>query len=132
MQPITGAAINIGDKCYIGKETEDRTQIDHVRARVNYSDLTHTAQKNWKNEPIFTTLKSFYDNDKASYSPNLLWKDINIIQRISIKHYILYNRKHGYSAKSNKKSWELNTRIKYNYGRMVAVFRIWITIWKSF
>ena len=44
MQPVAGAAINIGDKCYIGKETEDRTQIDHVRARVNYSDLTHTAQ----------------------------------------------------------------------------------------
>ena len=44
MQPVTDAAINIGDKCYIGKETEERTQIDHVRARVNYSDLTHTAQ----------------------------------------------------------------------------------------
>ena len=46
MKPIPDAAINIGDKCYIGKETEAeaRTQIDHVRARVNYRELTHTAQ----------------------------------------------------------------------------------------
>ena len=46
MKPVTGAAINIGDKCYIGKETEDmkRTQIDHVRARVDFTKLTHTAQ----------------------------------------------------------------------------------------
>ena len=44
MKPVPGAAINIGDRCYIGKETEERTQIDHVRARVNYRELTHTAQ----------------------------------------------------------------------------------------
>ena len=44
MKPVPGAAINIGDRCYIGKETEERTQIDHVRARVNYVELTHTAQ----------------------------------------------------------------------------------------
>ena len=44
MEPVTGAAINIGDRCYIGKETEERTQIDHVRARVNFVELTHTAQ----------------------------------------------------------------------------------------
>ena len=29
MKPVPGAAINIGDRCYIGKETEERTQIDH-------------------------------------------------------------------------------------------------------
>jgi putative nucleotide binding protein len=44
MEPVEGAAINIGDRCYIGKETEERTQIDHVRARVNFVELTHTAQ----------------------------------------------------------------------------------------
>ena len=44
MKPVPGAAINIGDRSYIGKETEERTQIDHVRARVNYKELTHTAQ----------------------------------------------------------------------------------------
>ena len=44
MKPVPGAAINIGDRCYIGKETEERTQIDHVRARVNYKELTHTGQ----------------------------------------------------------------------------------------
>ena len=44
MKPILGAPIYIGDRCYIGKETEERTQIDLVRARVNYKELTHTAQ----------------------------------------------------------------------------------------
>ena len=44
MKPVPEASINIGDRCYIGKETEERTQIDHVRARVNYKELTHTAQ----------------------------------------------------------------------------------------
>ena len=44
MKPMPGAAINIGDRSYIGKETEERTQIDHVRARVNYKELTHTGQ----------------------------------------------------------------------------------------
>ena len=44
MKPMPNAPISIGDRCYIGKETEERTQIDHVRARVNYKELTHTAQ----------------------------------------------------------------------------------------
>ena len=44
MKPMPDAIISIGDRCYIGKETEERTQIDHVRARVNYRELTHTAQ----------------------------------------------------------------------------------------
>ena len=44
MKPIPNAAINIGDRCYIGKDTDERTQIDHIRARVNYKELTHTAQ----------------------------------------------------------------------------------------
>ena len=44
MKPVSCAAINIGDRCYIGKETEERIQIDHVRARVNFVELTHTAQ----------------------------------------------------------------------------------------
>jgi putative nucleotide binding protein len=44
MEPIADAVINIGDRCYIGKETEERTQIDHVRARVDFVELTHTAQ----------------------------------------------------------------------------------------
>ena len=44
MKPITGAAINIGDRCNNSKETQEITQIDHVRARVNYIELTHTAQ----------------------------------------------------------------------------------------
>ncbi|MEC9354271.1 MAG: DUF655 domain-containing protein, partial [Candidatus Thermoplasmatota archaeon] len=44
MAPIPGAPINIGDRVFIGKEAGERTQIERVRARVNYTDLTHTAQ----------------------------------------------------------------------------------------
>ena len=44
MKPIPGVSITIGDRCYIGKETEKRIQIDHVRARVSFVELTHTAQ----------------------------------------------------------------------------------------
>ncbi|MEC8878046.1 MAG: DUF655 domain-containing protein, partial [Candidatus Thermoplasmatota archaeon] len=44
MAPIPGAPSNIGDRVFIGKEAGERTQIERVRARVNYTDLTHTAQ----------------------------------------------------------------------------------------
>ena len=44
MAPILGAVINIGDRVFIGKETEERKQIERVRARVTYAELTHTAQ----------------------------------------------------------------------------------------
>ena len=44
MAPIPGAVINIGDRVFIGKETEERKQIERVRARVSYAELTHTAQ----------------------------------------------------------------------------------------
>ena len=39
-----GPSPRIGTLNGRGKETEERTQIDHVRARVNFVELTHTAQ----------------------------------------------------------------------------------------
>ena len=44
MAPIPGVPVNIGDRVFIGKETGERKQIERVRARVSYADLTHTAQ----------------------------------------------------------------------------------------
>ncbi len=44
MAPIPGVPVNIGDRVFIGKEAGERTQIERVRARVSYTDLTHTAQ----------------------------------------------------------------------------------------
>lgn len=34
----------IGEKVYIGKDLEQREKIQHVKRRVNYSDLTAAAQ----------------------------------------------------------------------------------------
>jgi len=44
LSPKPDAPINVGDKVYIGKDTELRQKIQHVRRRINYSDLTSTAQ----------------------------------------------------------------------------------------
>ena len=42
--PRAGASLLVGDKVYIGKETDKRTHIDRVRRRVHYDDMTHNAQ----------------------------------------------------------------------------------------
>lgn len=39
-----GAAINFGSRLYIGPEAADRKEIDHVKRRVRFFDLTPTAQ----------------------------------------------------------------------------------------
>ncbi len=44
MEPIKEASLSIGDKVYIGKDHDLRNQIESVKARVKYNDLTHTAQ----------------------------------------------------------------------------------------
>ncbi len=43
--PKAGAAIGIGDKVFIGKETAERRRdaIDHVKSRIGYGDLTNNA-----------------------------------------------------------------------------------------
>lgn len=42
--PRANATANIGDRVYIGKETPERTQIDHVKRRVGFNELTAAAQ----------------------------------------------------------------------------------------
>ena len=44
MEPIKEASLSIGDKVYIGKDHDLRNQIESVKARVKYNDLTHTAK----------------------------------------------------------------------------------------
>lgn len=44
MEPVKGASLSIGDKVYIGKNHDLRIEIESVKARVKYNDLTHTAQ----------------------------------------------------------------------------------------
>jgi len=43
--PKAGAMIAIDDRVYIGKDTNLRKEIDHVKRRIGYSDLTGTAVK---------------------------------------------------------------------------------------
>ena len=43
--PRAGALITIDDRVYIGKDTNLRKEIDHVKRRIGYEDLTGTAVK---------------------------------------------------------------------------------------
>ena len=42
--PKAGAAITIGDRVYIGKDANLRTQVDHIKRRVGFDDLTGAAK----------------------------------------------------------------------------------------
>ncbi len=42
--PKAGAQITMGDRVYVGEDKVRREQIDHIKKRVGYADLTTTAQ----------------------------------------------------------------------------------------
>jgi len=42
--PKANAAINLGDRVYIGKEAAQRTQVDHIKKRVGFEELTSAAK----------------------------------------------------------------------------------------
>lgn len=42
--PTEGASLVAGDRAYIGKDLESRDQIQHVKRRIGYEDLTVAAQ----------------------------------------------------------------------------------------
>ncbi|MCL2890627.1 MAG: DUF655 domain-containing protein [Methanomassiliicoccaceae archaeon] len=42
--PKANASVNIGERVYIGKEVNLRTQVDHIKRRVNYEELTNAAK----------------------------------------------------------------------------------------
>ncbi|MFO8050526.1 MAG: DUF655 domain-containing protein, partial [Thermoplasmatota archaeon] len=44
LSPKPGVIMNVGEKVYIGKDLDHRDKIQHVKRRVNYSDLTSAAQ----------------------------------------------------------------------------------------
>lgn len=44
LTPKAGAKISMGDRVYVGENRNLRTQIDHIKKRVGYKDLTSTAQ----------------------------------------------------------------------------------------
>ncbi len=42
--PKPDASLTFGDRIYIGKETEQRKEILHVKRRISHTDLTHAAR----------------------------------------------------------------------------------------
>ncbi len=44
LTPKAGSKINMGDRVYVGESRNLRTQIDHIKRRVGFNDLTSTAQ----------------------------------------------------------------------------------------
>jgi putative nucleotide binding protein len=42
--PKANAKINLGDRVYIGKEITMRTQVDHIKRRVGFEELTSAAR----------------------------------------------------------------------------------------
>ena len=42
--PLDKAVINIGERVYIGKDSDKRDKISHVKRRVGFNELTHAAQ----------------------------------------------------------------------------------------
>lgn len=42
--PKDNANLQIGDRVYIGKDTDLRKRILHVKKRISYTDMTHTGQ----------------------------------------------------------------------------------------
>ena len=42
--PKVTTTMNIGDRVYIGKDTNERTEIDHVKRRVGFDELTASAK----------------------------------------------------------------------------------------
>ena len=41
--PKQGASFTIGDRAYVGKDVDQRTLVQKIRGRVNYTDLTPSA-----------------------------------------------------------------------------------------
>ena len=42
--PKANASFNLGDRVYIGKEASLRTQVDHIKRRVGFDELTSAAK----------------------------------------------------------------------------------------
>ncbi len=42
--PKEDVTIEIGERVYIGKDLDERTKIKHVKRRIKWDELTHTAQ----------------------------------------------------------------------------------------
>ena len=42
--PKANAVINLGDRVYIGKEAGQRSQVDHIKRRVGFEELTSAAK----------------------------------------------------------------------------------------
>lgn len=47
--PKDDARLLIGDRVYVGKETDERKEISRVKGRISFEEMTHVAQEEAKN-----------------------------------------------------------------------------------
>jgi putative nucleotide binding protein len=44
LKPRDDASLLVGDRVYVGRDDEERDEIEHVRGRIAFEDMTHNAQ----------------------------------------------------------------------------------------
>ena len=77
--PKAGAVINLDDRVYIGKEADLRKEIDHVKRRIGYEELTGTAVKE-----LDFVVRDIVENNQARFI-----RFYNEAGPISIKKHLL-------------------------------------------
>lgn len=79
LEPKANAIINIGERVYIGRDSEQRSIIAHVRRRIGFHELTNAAQS----ELEFVLL------DIVKSDPERFIKIFNESQPINRKKHLL-------------------------------------------
>jgi len=77
--PKSGVIINIDDRVYIGKDPTLRKEIDHVKRRIGYDDLTSTASSELE----------YVVRDIVNANPKKFIRFYNEAGPISIKKHLL-------------------------------------------
>lgn len=79
--PKAGATVNIGERVFIGKDTETKKRdvIDHVKRRINYTELTSNA----------TAEMDFAVSDIVMANQNRFIRFFNEAEAISMRKHLL-------------------------------------------
>lgn len=94
LEPKEKALISLGDRAYIGKEKALRTQIERVKRRVSYDELTNTAQAELKYavEEIVKTEEAkfmeFYNNAGSINLKKHLLEELPGIGKKSVTEFV--------------------------------------------
>ncbi len=101
LEPKEKAQISIGDRVYIGKEKNLRTQIERVKRRVGYNELTNTAQAELKYavEEIVkrdeAKFMGFYNNAGSINLKKHLLEELPGVGKKSLKEFLDAKKEEG-------------------------------------